>query len=146
MSKPLLAVAALCALVLTAGCRSRNPDVGRACDAETTCLTGMHCLPDATGETVCMDSCAEDDETTCADGSLCLDTDLGGRACWIGGPVSIGDACTSHTQCENGGICVQIEGMAEATCWRACNVGASNDCFEDERCVATTTGSGFCVP
>lgn len=147
MSRPLFAVAALSALVLTAGCRSRNPDVGRACDSEMTCPTGMHCLPDAEGDTVCMEACASDDMTTCLDGSLCLDTTLGARVCWIGGPASIGDVCTSHTECENGGLCVRIDGMPDATCFRACNVGSTNDCFEDQSCVATSDGShGFCVP
>ena len=147
MSRSLFVVAALSALVVTAGCRSRNPDVGRACDSETTCPTGMLCLPDESGATVCMESCAIDDMTTCVDGSLCVDTTLGERACWIGGSASIGDVCTSHTNCEMGGLCVQIDGEADATCWRACNVGSTNDCFEDERCVATSDGShGFCVP
>lgn len=140
-------VAGLALIVLVAGCRSRNPDIGRACDAETPCPSGMLCLPDHADQTVCMEQCAADDGTTCADGALCLDTSLGERACWIGGPAGIGDACASHLDCEHGGICILITGTTEATCYRACTLGSSNDCFDDQRCVPTADGSdGFCAP
>ncbi len=119
------------------GTLGANP-VGTSCAADTECSTGF-CRDPGDGMRRCLDFCRLD-ENDCLGREVCVpfvDT-CGGcvDASIVGGTRSLGETCSSASQCRSG-ICHLRAGVGE--CATAC--GPSNTCTEgfvcrDTHCIA----------
>lgn len=82
-------------------------------------------------------------ETVCRDGTACLPLASGsGGACYLGGNVPIGSACTSDLDCTRTGIC--IHGSTQAKCLIGCNLDGTHACGGGQPCLPTTGSAGYC--
>ena len=139
--RALIAIALL-SLAAVAGC---GPSViGRACDSSNPCPTHYTCANDHDGNARCMRECALD-ETVCTDGTACLPigaSSLGG-ACYLGGNVGVGQACTSDLDCTRTAICIRSGSVSE--CRVGCNRDGTHGCSGGFACQPTTGSAGFCA-
>ena len=111
------------------------------CDAESRCPAGNHCaLQDARGSGICVKSC----EDRCERPDFgCFDFDLDLKEeCWPrgDGPASVGEACTTTTQCAggNGAICLDASvGYEGGYC--------TLRCVQHEDCDSQFCLDGFCL-
>lgn len=137
-----VALAALClALVLClalAGCGGSGN--GAPCTTDLDCQTSFLCVADpALSASRCMRPC-DAAVRLCDDGSVCMDL-AGGRACYPGGRIGFGEACTANLDCEAGTVCPASAG----TCRQACD-GSSPVCILTERCVVDDAVGQYCAP
>lgn len=113
---------------------------GARCATDLDCQTSFVCVADPSlAYARCMRPCAEG-VRLCDDGAVCMDL-AGGRACYPGGPIAFGEACTVNLDCEAGTVCPSSVG----TCAQACD-GSSPVCILTERCVADDAVGLYCSP
>lgn len=118
------------------GCGGAN---NVACTTDLDCQSTFVCVADpALDGARCMRECAEEDRL-CDDGSVCT-AFAGGRACFPGGSVGVGEACTANLACEAGTVCVP----SLRRCLQACD-GVSPVCALTEICRDDATVGAYCV-
>lgn len=83
--------------------------------------------------------CLETDRL-CMDGSVCLAGPSGQRVCYVGGDVSVGEACANSGDCELGAVCIASD-MTE--CQLACDTRAPS-CLEGQSCIPLMEPAGYC--
>ena len=120
--------------------------VGRACDSCDPCPANFACAAAHDGTTRCMRECNLS-ETVCSDGTVCLP--LGGSpmggACYLGGNVGFGQACTGDLDCTRTAICVSNPATGATQCIVACNLDGTHACSGGLTCQPTSgSTAGYC--
>lgn len=126
---------ALCVFGFSSACAKSG--LGDACVDDTNCNEGFVCI--AAGEDAgrCMRACTEGTRL-CGDGLVCMT--FGERhACFLGGDVGFGEACTTNLSCEAGTVCPSSVGFCEQACALELNV-----CQLVESCIEDAEVGGYC--
>jgi MYXO-CTERM domain-containing protein len=76
---------------------------------------------------------------TCLDGQLCEE----GKCFWPPPTVPLGGDCVRVQDCVEGD-CIEKDGIK--MCVADCIPTVTGQCLEEEECIATSTGAGFCWP
>lgn len=128
-------------LTAVAGC---GPSVvGRACESTDPCPTNFVCAPAHDGVDRCMRTCSLT-ETVCSDGTVCLPlSGTGGGACYLGGNIAIGAACSSDLDCTRTAICIHAGALSE--CRVGCNIDGTHECNGSLSCQRTNGSAGYCA-
>ncbi len=136
-SRIALSVLTLTLLMMDGACAKSG--IGANCSVDADCNTTFVCIAagEATGR--CMRTC-ESGTRLCSDGLVCMA--FGERnACYLGGRVGYGEACTSNFACEAGTVCPD----AERVCSQACGAGL-DVCELVQACTDDALVGPYCTP
>jgi hypothetical protein len=120
-------------------CACAKSGLGDPCTLDADCNTTFVCIAAGEDGGRCMRAC-EAGTRLCGDGLVCM-TFGAQSACFLGGRVGYGEACTSNFACEAGTVCPTSLGLCAQACDAALDV-----CQLVEVCTEDAQVGGYCGP
>ncbi len=118
---------------------------GTACTEDSDCASRF--CRDMGAGLICTDPCEPGGQDTCLVGSFCMFLSCGEGGCAPGeaGTKRVGEACQSHTECEN--LLCRDPGTGSAICMAPCDPSLGQ-CLATEACLPFDVSAtcGGCVP